>query len=46
MRDKGFVFDEMRRARRTLGFHDGPQWFELAARVVVLLWIVMTALAR
>lgn len=36
MRDKGLVFEEARRARRTLGVRDGVPWPELVGLLAVL----------
>ena len=34
MRDKGLVFEEMRRVRRSLGLREGVPWIELALGMV------------
>lgn len=43
MRDKELVFEELGKARHTLGPRSGERWMELALRLVVLL--VAAALA-
>jgi hypothetical protein len=37
MRDKGLVFEEARRARRTLGAREGLPWPELVGLLALLL---------
>jgi hypothetical protein len=37
MRDKGLVFDEARRARRTLRVREGAPWPEVVGLLVLLL---------
>ena len=37
MRDKGLVFEEARRARRTLGARDGLSWSELVGLLAFLM---------
>jgi len=35
MRDKGLVFEEMRRVQRTLGMRDGSPWIEMAIGIAL-----------
>jgi len=44
MRDKGLVFEEARRARRTLGGRQGVPWPEVVGFLVILLAAVATVL--
>lgn len=46
MRDKGLVFDELGKVRRTLGARGGERWMELALRIAVLFLAVTVAVAR
>lgn len=36
MRDKGLVFEEMRRVRRSLGLREGRSWIEVAVGVALI----------
>ena len=46
MRDKGLVFEEMRRARRTFGVRGGVRWFDFAIALAILLLVAAVSLVR
>jgi hypothetical protein len=46
MRDKGLVFDEMWRARRTLGRPFASRWVEIAVGLILLLLLASLAVEQ
>ena len=46
MRDKAFIFDEMRKVRRTLGVRDAAPWLEMAIAVGLVLVLTVASMIR
>jgi len=46
MRDKAFIFDEMRKVRRTLGVHDSAPWLEMALGLALLALAAAVSMVR
>lgn len=46
MRDKGVVFEEMRRIRRTLGYRVGWSWIEMTVGAALLAFAVAASMVR